>query len=346
MAQTRDIQSAVEAAEQAAADGDYESAEQFLRDAARLQESHLGPLHPDLANTLNNLAIVCEITKKPEAAEQFFRRAHAIAAESLPADHPFVETSRKNLEDFCRAQGKPMEPPPEPPSPPPRLEQVATELPPVAPRAAPTDAASPSRMSPMLWIAVGVIAILVIVYLAFSLRSTREGVPAPTNVVTTPSAPQATPSPTGEPKAVPATPDPTVAPRATKPPSPKPPLDPGRRDSKADVASSLTIVDARLCQTLATGAGWRCVAPEQPARPGPMYFYNRLKSSTDTTVEHRWYRGDRLVRVAELRIRANPSEGYRTFTRNTVNAQNAGEWRVELRAKDGTVLREERFTVR
>ena len=36
--------------------------------------------------------------------------------------------------------------------------------------------------------------------------------------------------------------------------------------------------------------------------------------------------------------------GYRTFSRQTVN--DSGEWRVELRASDGTLLREERFTVR
>ena len=34
----------------------------LLRQAARLQEASLGPRHPDLANTLNNLGIVCEIT--------------------------------------------------------------------------------------------------------------------------------------------------------------------------------------------------------------------------------------------------------------------------------------------
>ena len=47
-------------AESAAAAGDLASADELLRAIARIQEDELGPLHPDLANTLNNLAIVAE----------------------------------------------------------------------------------------------------------------------------------------------------------------------------------------------------------------------------------------------------------------------------------------------
>jgi hypothetical protein len=42
-----------------------------MREVARIQEADLGPLHPDLANTLNNLAIVAEQTGQPEEAESF-----------------------------------------------------------------------------------------------------------------------------------------------------------------------------------------------------------------------------------------------------------------------------------
>ena len=44
----------IEAAQQAAADGDYSEAERLLREAAARQELRLGSLHPDLASTLNN----------------------------------------------------------------------------------------------------------------------------------------------------------------------------------------------------------------------------------------------------------------------------------------------------
>ena len=58
MSDTREFHSVVHAAEQAAAAGDYKSAEELLHAAALLQEASLGPLHPDLANTLNNLGVV------------------------------------------------------------------------------------------------------------------------------------------------------------------------------------------------------------------------------------------------------------------------------------------------
>jgi hypothetical protein len=77
-----------------------------------------------------------------------------------------------------------------------------------------------------------------------------------------------------------------------------------------------------------------------------MFFYTQLKSATATTIEHRWYQGDRLRRAVRLRVEANLDAGYRTYSRNTISSESAGDWRVELRSADGTVLHEERFTVR
>jgi hypothetical protein len=53
-----------------------------------------------------------------------------------------------------------------------------------------------------------------------------------------------------------------------------------------------------------------------------------------------------LRRAVPLRVEANPGDGYRTYSRSTISRENAGDWRVELRSADGTVLHEERFTVR
>ena len=72
----------VEAAQEAAAAGDYSEAERLLREAAAIQEVSLGTRHPDLASTLNNLALVCERTNKFDEAERGYRRAHAIAVAS------------------------------------------------------------------------------------------------------------------------------------------------------------------------------------------------------------------------------------------------------------------------
>jgi len=77
-----------------------------------------------------------------------------------------------------------------------------------------------------------------------------------------------------------------------------------------------------------------------------MFFYTQLKSATATTIEHRWYQGDRLRQAVRLRIEANPGAGYRTYSRTTIGREQAGDWRVELRSADGAVLHEERFMVR
>ena len=59
MPEPREAHSMTQNAKQAAATGDYASAERLLREAAALQEQTLGPHHPDLANTPNNLGVVC-----------------------------------------------------------------------------------------------------------------------------------------------------------------------------------------------------------------------------------------------------------------------------------------------
>jgi hypothetical protein len=65
MADAHDPRSVIEQAEQAAGAGDYLAAERLLRDAASQQEATLGPFHPDLVNTLNNLAVVYETIDQP-----------------------------------------------------------------------------------------------------------------------------------------------------------------------------------------------------------------------------------------------------------------------------------------
>jgi hypothetical protein len=71
-----------------------------------------------------------------------------------------------------------------------------------------------------------------------------------------------------------------------------------------------------------------------------------LLTNVDTTVEHRWYRGERVHQVRRLRVGATSGAGYRTYSSNTISPERAGDWKVELRAADGTVLREEHFVIR
>ena len=152
----------------------------------------------------------------------------------------------------------------------------------------------------------------------------------------------------------------TPAPRPT-PPTAEPitrrqptaePAPPTR--SEADAVSTMptpparsavipTVAAAQLCTAL---RAWRCEAADSLVPPGPMFFFTQVKSAAATTIEHRWYQGDRLRQAVQLPIQANPGAGYRTYSRNTISSDRAGDWRVELRSADGTVLHEERFTVR
>jgi hypothetical protein len=346
MPEARDPRSIIEAAEQAAAAGNCTAAEDLLREAAAVQERTLGPLHPDLANTLNNLGVVCEMTDNPIDAEHYFRRAFTIAAAALPPDHPFVATSRQNLYDFCATRGRPVELPPSPPAvaawleaPAPAAENPGTAA--VADRAPAVKPIVASRA--FRPVAVGALSaaalLIVVVAIARPWGSPAETVAPPSQVAIAPAPELPAPRPAA----------PRVEPSARETRSAKPTrstTDTGsssRRTAPATSAVPPTIVTAELCTAL---RAWRCAPADTEVPPGSMFFYTQLKSATATTVEHRWYRDDRLHQAVQLRIQANPGAGYRTYSRNTISRERAGNWRVELRSADGVVLHEERFIVR
>jgi hypothetical protein len=346
MPEPREARSIIENAEQAAAAGNYASAEELLLEAAALQEQTLGPHHPDLANTLNNLGVVCEMTDNPIDAEHYFRRAHAIATATLAADHPFVATSGRNLHDFCAARGRPVELPPSPPA-------VAAWLEASPPRAAPPPEWSRSakkqdvtpipRQRFLRPLALGAFSAgaLLIVILTMARPWGRPVEETKLRPATTIAPARETPAlrPTAPPEEPIARPQ--QIPKPTQSTRSEANAIGARPSTPARPAVMATVATAQLCTAL---SAWRCEAADSQVPPGPMFFYTQLKSATATTIEHRWYQGDRMRRAVQLRIEANPGAGFRTYSRNTISS--GGDWRVELRSADGTVLHEERFTVR
>ena len=375
MTEQQDARHMLDRAELAATAGDFASADQLLRGAARIQEEELGPLHPDLANTLNNLAIVAERTGSSSEAETLYRRAAAIAAAAFPSDHPMVVASRQNLEEFCRASGLPIDLPavitsardtdPEvnafaskrpadkhpirpvnagiiakaapPPSGAPRLNPdvgATTALQPLPP------APAPRRASHSLeWVAAGVVVLAAAVLLTLRPWSSRDA-----------SAPvqRSEPAAALSAEAMP----PRIAESPTRPAPVEqagPPAAPRRDDrpvvpNKPTPAGGITVATAQLCRTLSTsGSSWRCDPVGPSAAPGRMVFYTRVRSPRDTAVEHRWYRGDLLRQSVMLRIQASATEGYRTYSRLTLDD---GDWRLEVRSADGNLLHEQRLAVR
>jgi hypothetical protein len=104
----------------------------------------------------------------------------------------------------------------------------------------------------------------------------------------------------------------------------------------------MTLVTSQLCRTFSAG-NWRCEPAGQSVAPGPIVLYTRVRTPRDAIVIHRWYRGDTLRKTARLPVQANPTDGYRTYSRQTVNS---GEnWRVEVRNTAGDLLYEQRVSV-
>ena len=466
----REARSIIEEAEEAAASGHYVSAETLLREAARMQEKSLGPLHPDLANTLNNLAVVCEITGRLNDAEQCFRRACLIATTVLEEGHPFVATSRKNLHDFCEAHGKPIElstPPPkvtEPPAPPKKVAvvappttvtpptKVAVETPPAQPEVAAeppaaearppkpaaetrslktageapldptvetrllklaveapqsnvkielpappkvtntsearaTSSPEPPRITPpgvdpahktqvqaappaappivrsrslrrLAMGALGPVAMLIMILLIgrpWVTSSQPADSPSPAGNERERTVPVQQPAPVNAasiPAPVVATPEP-IKPAPTRPaPIESTPTASSGRNQPETVAAGTTarasrpaVVKALLCGKL---ADWVCDPLNSPVShgSGSVFFYTLVKSPIATTIQHRWYQGDRLHHSVDFHIQASPSFGYRSFSRSMMDSESAGDWKVELRTEDGTLMYEERFSVK
>ena len=384
MWEAREPQSIIQAAERAAAAGSFGSAEKLLREAARLQEASLGPRHPDLANTLNNLGIVCEMTRKFDDAEQYFRRAVSIARTSLPPEHPFVTTSHNNLRDFCEARGKTVEPPapappPEPPSeaippvveadssapeaippvaeeepPVPEAESAATEEVPEEP-AAPPDASAaapeaepvaaqtatdPALEDPVLTskkffyrVALGALGPIAMLMVVLAIGLPRLGAPE----LVVPSRAAAADAPPTTAPTLPITPTQPAAPtQQARPTTPAAP-------PTATAPEQPIVIRAGLCGEL---DAWSCDPADRPVPPGPLFFYTQIKSTSATTIQHRWYQDNRLRQSVDLRIEANQTAGYRTFSRYLMQIDSGGNWRVEVRSQDGVLLDEERFEVR
>jgi hypothetical protein len=359
-----ELASMMEAAGQAHSSGDFATAESLLRDVVRSQQAGLGPLHPDLANTLNNLAVVCESANKLEDAERCYRRAYAITSALLDPQHPLVTTSRDNLRDFCDAHGL-------------RLEELAAQdVEAVATLSVPT---APSAATST---AVGL-------DIAPTLRATPTAMQTAMQTAAPRAVPQVVPQATAAPRSQTTRRSsrvlvggglaaaalivvllaawsariaraPGVFPEVSPPAFVAPASDAITSDAAATTGGASTgdattggatggvqVLEAALCQDLSTeGSRWNCVPPSNPTAPGLLYFYTRISAPRPVRVHHRWYQGDRLRQDVQLMVSGNPGAGYRTYSQKSVSANGGGDWRIELATADGVLLRAQNIVVR
>jgi len=332
-----------------------DKAEACYRRAYAIAKASLPPGDPGIELSATNLREFCEARGIPFEPSAFAQEAAAdqpASAQSATAEKPAAEVA-------------PALPPPsplravhEPVVPVPKKAPMEPELP---RDAVPVEAQEPAAlMAPRTLAISALVVVAVIVGVIFvatrSSSPTSQPEPAPTPAAAArvqepaPAPPPAvsTPAPAPAPQeSTPAAAAPQPSPQAAAPPktapAPAPPV--ARRQSPAVSAVVPTLVSAQLCRSIQTAGEWRCTPANGEVAPGSVVFYTRLKAPADTSVEHRWYRGDRLQQKMTLRIRANPGAGYRTYSRATVGAGLTGAWKVELRAMNGTVLHEEHFTV-
>ena len=73
--------------------GRYEEAVKFAEEALKIAEETFGPDHPNMAQSLNNLAELYRAQGKYAEAEPLVKRALAIWEKALGKDHPDVAGS-------------------------------------------------------------------------------------------------------------------------------------------------------------------------------------------------------------------------------------------------------------
>ncbi len=86
--------------------GRYSEAAKIAQEALEVAEKTFGADHPNLATSLNNLALLYQAQGEYAAAEPLHKRALAIREKALGPDHPQVAASLNNLAALYYAQGK------------------------------------------------------------------------------------------------------------------------------------------------------------------------------------------------------------------------------------------------
>ena len=84
----------------------YDEAEPLYKRSLVIKEKALGPDHPSVAITVNNLAGLYRTQGRYEEAEPLFQRSLAISEKALGPDHPGGAATLNNLAELYRTQGR------------------------------------------------------------------------------------------------------------------------------------------------------------------------------------------------------------------------------------------------
>ena len=86
--------------------GEYARSIAVEQQAVQVAEATFGPEHPNVAGSLNNLALLYKAQGKYPEAEPLYRRALGIREKALGPVHPDVATVMENLAVLLRKTGR------------------------------------------------------------------------------------------------------------------------------------------------------------------------------------------------------------------------------------------------
>ena len=107
--------------------------------------------------------------------------------------------------------------------------------------------------------------------------------------------------------------------------------------------SSLTVSEAAIA-TAMEGLTPQGASDSFESSVGKLYAFTKITGSEGgTSVKHLWFRGDHLVAEVELPVKA---ASWRTYSSKTILPDMTGQWKVDVTANDGTVLKSIPFTIK
>ena len=86
--------------------GRYDEAGPLYQRSLAISEKALGPEHPDVAQSLNDLGLLYKAQGRYDEAESLYQRSLAIREQALGPEHPDVATSLNNLAALYHDQGR------------------------------------------------------------------------------------------------------------------------------------------------------------------------------------------------------------------------------------------------
>ncbi|MGH7273697.1 MAG: DUF2914 domain-containing protein [Nitrospiria bacterium] len=107
--------------------------------------------------------------------------------------------------------------------------------------------------------------------------------------------------------------------------------------------SSLTVSEASIATGI-EGLTPQGEADSFESGVGILYAFTKITGANEETlVKHRWSHEDQLMAEVELPVR---SASWRTYSSKTIAPAMTGQWKLDVTAQDGTVLKSIPFTIK